>query len=363
VPDHTTTDNSTGAFAKRLLLTFIVLSLALLLWHAAYMFLLIFAAIIFGVFLNKTGEMISSRTGISIRWGISIVLLFLLVIITAATLFVAPQIAEQVENLYEKMPNSWEQLRSSLSDTRLGSWLSERIPSLKDLIGSLGGLMRKATSWIYSGFGALFSFLIVLVIGIYLAYDADLFILGIVKLVSKDKRSRARRTLHGVGVTLYWWLIGRFCSMAIIAIFTVIGLWLIGMPMALTLGLFAGVMTFIPNLGPIISVIPAILLALQDGWAQVGYVAALYAGIQVIESYVITPIIQRQVIAMPPALILCGQIVMGVLQGILGVLLATPLVAVTIVLVKLLYIEDVLGDHEVQIEAESTEDRDHRAAE
>jgi len=362
LPDHTTTEKSTGAFAQRLLLTFILLSLALLLWHTAYMFLLIFAGIIFGVFLNKTGELISSRTGISIRWGISIVLLFLLVITTAAVLFVAPQIAEQVENLYEKMPNSWEQLRSSISDTRLGSWLSERIPSLKDLIGSLGGLMQKATSWIYSVFGFLFSFLIVLVIGIYLAYDADLFILGLLKLVSKDKRSRARRTLHGVGATLYWWLIGRFCSMLIIAIFTVVGLWLLGMTMVLTLGLFAGVMTFIPNLGPIISVIPAVLLALQDGWAQVGYVAALYAAIQTVESYLITPMVQRQAIAMPPALILSAQIVMGVLQGILGVLLATPLVAATIVVVKLLYIEDVLGDHEVQIKAESTKDRDDPAA-
>jgi len=103
-------------------------------------------------------------------------------------------------------------------------------------------------------------------------------------------------------------------------------------------------------------VIPAVILALggQDG-VHAGYVVALYGGIQTIESYLITPMVQRQIISMPPALILSAQIIMGVIQGVIGILLATPLVAVIMVLVKLLYLEDVLDDHDIHIQAEDRE--------
>jgi len=214
-------------------------------------------------------------------------------------------------------------------------------------------MVRRATTWLYTFFGALTGILIIAVIGLYLAFGAELSTQGIVKLVPPHKRDRARSILHALSLTLYWWLIGRLASMGIIGIFSFIGLWALGMPLAFTLGLFAAVMSFIPNIGPILSIIPALLLALQMGLAQAGYVILLFMALQTVESYILTPLIQRKVIAMPPALILSAQLIMGVVQGILGVLVATPLVAAIIVLIKFMYIEDVLGDQDIEIQAES----------
>jgi predicted PurR-regulated permease PerM len=116
------------------------------------------------------------------------------------------------------------------------------------------------------------------------------------------------------------------------------------MPLALTLGLLAGLLSFIPNIGPILSFVPAGLLAIPQGFSQVLYVGLLYIGIQTVESYVITPPMQRRMVSLPPALTISAQVILGVLFGFLGLLLATPLAAAVLVLVKMLYLEDVLGE-------------------
>ncbi len=339
-------------YAWKLGLTLFTIIILLLVWYTLHMFLLIFLGIILSIFLRKTGAWIALKSGMSVRWAVAVIVLVLLAASIGAGFLLAPRIGTQVDQLMDQLPNSWQQFKESISSTRLGDWIMSNLPSLQQIAGRLGGLMNRATAWLYSVFGALAGLLIVVVLGLYFAFDTNLYVKGVVKLVPVEKRQRAARTLHAMGATLYWWIIGRLISMSIIGVLTFLGLWLLGMPLALTLGLFAAVMTFIPNLGPLISVTPAILLAVQDGWTQVAYVAALYAGIQTIESYLITPIIQHRIIAMPPALIISAQIIMGVVQGVLGILVATPLMAVIIVLVKLLYMENVLGDDDVDIQAE-----------
>jgi predicted PurR-regulated permease PerM len=340
-------------FSRRLFMTLFVVVASLLVWYTLHMLLLIFLGVIFGIFLIKTGELISEQTGLRNAWSMGIVLLGILLISSAAVVVMAPKIAGQVRELADQLPNSWQNIQQSVSRNDFGGWVIQHLPPMERIIGSLGGLMQRATAWLYSFLGAFTGILIIIVLGLYLAFGADIYIQGIVKLVPKEKRGRARRILHGLGATLYWWLIGRLISMLIIGIFTFIGLWWLGVPLAFTLGFFAAVMTFIPNLGPIISVIPAILMALQNGWAQAGYVIILYTALQTVESYLITPLVQRRVIAMPPALILSAQIILGVIQGVLGILVATPLVATIIVLTKFMYIEGVLDDHAIEIEAEN----------
>jgi len=342
-------------FPQQVLIVLIVVTAALLVWHTLQMFLLIFAGIIFAIFLRKNGDFIHEKTGLSVNWSITIVIFLLLILVLGVIFLITPNITDQVQELNKQLPNSWKSLKENVSETTVGGWFLKRLPSLEQISGSIGGLMQKATSWLYTAVGAITGIFIILAIGLYGAYDADTYIGGAEKLVPKKKRDRAIRTFHGIGATLYWWLIGRLFSMLIIGVFTVLGLWLLGMPLALTLGVFAALLTFIPNLGPIISVIPALLLAVQESWSMVWYVAALYAGIQMVESYLITPLVQRQAISMPPALIISAQIIMGVIQGIIGILLATPLVAVLIVITKLLYLEDVLEEHDIHIQAEDRE--------
>lgn len=344
-------DNS---FSRRLFLTLCAVAAALLTWYALHMFLLVFLGIIFGIFLRKTGERVSAWTGVRNAWAICIVLVAIVLISAALIWIMAPKIAEQVRELAEKLPSSWQNILENVSRNEFGRWVIQHLPPMERILGALPGLMRKTTAWIYSFLGVFTSILIIIVLGLYLAFGADVYLQGIIKLVPKEKRGRARKILHGLGATLYWWLIGRLTAMLIIGLFTFIGLWLMGVPLAFTLGLFAAIMAFIPNIGPIISVIPAVLIALQNGWAMAGYVIVLYTALQTVESYLITPLIQRRVIAMPPALILSAQIILGVIQGILGILVATPLVAVIIVLTKFMYIEGILNDHAIEIEAENT---------
>ena len=132
---------------------------------------------------------------------------------------------------------------------------------------------------------------------------------------------------------------GKLLSMAIVGILTTLGLWLLNVPLALTLGLFAAFLTFVPNLGPILSAIPAVLMAVVQSSELALYVVLLYLVIQTFESYLITPLIQNNTLALPPVVIILAQLVMALFTGILGLTLATPLLAVITVVIRKCYIE------------------------
>lgn len=346
-------------FLKQLLLTLLFVGAALLIWHTLQIFLLIFAGAIFAVFLKRTGRWIFNNTRLSDHLSVSVVVFFLLALFVLLGSIMTPRITDQMDKFSTQFPEALGQVKDKVSDYALGEWFITRMTSKNGGSGGGSDLLGRATGWMFSFMGGLTGILIIIVLGFYLSYGADLYLAGILKLMPKDKRDRGRRVLHGMGATLYWWLIGRLVSMVIIAVLTYGGLLLMDVPLALTLAVFAGIMTFIPNIGPLISVIPAIILALPQGWDQAGYVSLLYLGIQTIESYFITPMVQRQIIAMPPALILSAQLIMGVMQGVFGILLATPLVAVIMVVVKLVYIEGKLEDADVAIHAEELEEN-HR---
>jgi predicted PurR-regulated permease PerM len=132
--------------------------------------------------------------------------------------------------------------------------------------------------------------------------------------------------------------------MSVVRIATGIGLWLLGIPFAATLGLLSGLLTFIPNFGPILSAVPAILLGLSHGTSQALYVAVLYLAIQAVESNLLTPLIQQRNVKLPPVLNVGFQVLLGVLFGVPGIIVAAPLAVVAMVMVKRFYVEDYLGD-------------------
>jgi predicted PurR-regulated permease PerM len=165
-------------------------------------------------------------------------------------------------------------------------------------------------------------------------------------LVPRGRRPRAENILERSAAALWGWLWGRAFSMSLIGVATFIGLWLLGIPIALSLALIAFVTNFIPFLGPILSAIPAVLIALTVGPMPAVYVLILYGGIQLVETNFITPLVEQQAVNLPPVFTIGAQMIAGVLFGPLGILLATPLSAVAVVLVKSLYIEGLLGESE-----------------
>ena len=155
-----------------------------------------------------------------------------------------------------------------------------------------------------------------------------------------------RDVLDAVGDTLRRWLVGRALLMVINGVCTAAGLWLLGIPLALTLGTIAGLLNFVPNIGPIIAGVPAVLIAWTHGPMPAFYVLLLYVALQSLDGYVLTPLIQQRTVSLAPALTIAVQVLFGVLAGTMGLLLATPVTAATLVLVRKLYLEDVLGDHD-----------------
>ncbi|MGH6611543.1 MAG: AI-2E family transporter, partial [Burkholderiaceae bacterium] len=194
--------------------------------------------------------------------------------------------------------------------------------------------------------GGIVNVLIIIFVGLYLAAEPRLYTNGLVRLVPIRHRPRAQEFLSALGHTLRWWLVGRLSLMLLNGVLTALALWLLGVPLALTLGILAGLLNFIPNIGPVIAGVPAVLIALMQSPQQALYVFILYVALQSVDGYVLTPLVQRRTIELPPVLTITAQVLLGVLLGTLGVLLATPLTAAALVLVKMLYVEDTLGDSE-----------------
>ena len=209
----------------------------------------------------------------------------------------------------------------------------------------------KVTGVVSRTFSALASGAIILFLGVVFAGAPDVYVRGLLALVPRRAVPRGRVVLAQLENTLWWWLIGRLVAMAFIGVVTGVGLALLGVPLAFILGLLAALLSFIPNLGPVLSALPAILLGLAQGPRTALWVALLYVGVQMVESYVLDPIIDRKTIYLPPALTILAQLVLALFAGMLGVTLATPLTAVVVVLVTMLYVQDVLGREEVEVQS------------
>lgn len=342
-------DELDGQFPhKVLVVTLIVLSmilLLLLLWVVVDVLLLFFSGILLAIFLRGLSNRISKYTKLHKSWSLLITTLGLIIILSMAAWLLAPGIFEQVGELSAKLPESTARVKMQIEQYSWGQQFINQISRTNILIGNRAEALTRITGIFSSTFGVIANIFIVLVIGIYLAIEPGTYINGFIKLMPLEKRKRIQSVMHEIGEVLQWWLIGTFCSMVIVGTLTALGLWVIGVPLALTLGLLTALLTFIPNIGPIVSVLPAALLAFLQSPVRALYVILLYIVIQVVETYLITPQIQKRTISMSPVLIIVVQIMSGVLLGAPGLVLATPLLAIAVVLVRRFYVEDVLKDH------------------
>ena len=317
--------------------------LAGILFIAGEILLLIFAGVLFGVFLAGLAAWVSGFSRLSHGWSLLVVCLILAVTIGATLSLIAPSIAEQFDELSTQLPRAVEKLQSEIRRYSWGDAMLEDAEPKKAMQNS-SVVFSRATSVVSGLIGALTSLIIILFVGLYGAAEPGTYQKGFIFLVPRHRRRRAAEVIAEIGDTLQWWLIGKFISMAIIGVLTTVSLWLIGVPLALGLGTIAALLTFIPNIGPILSAVPAVLLGLMEGPLQAAYIAALYVAIQTVESYLITPLIQRRTISLPPGLTLSAQVLFGSLFGGIGVALATPITAAGLVAIKRFYVEDVLGD-------------------
>jgi predicted PurR-regulated permease PerM len=315
-------------------------------WFAADALLLIFACILFAILLHALSCALQRR----LRLRSHMAALAIVTGLMAATLglggwLMAPQLSEQASHLVQVVPTSLDQVRAALARyPRLKSLLAE-LPSNKQIAAQLAALAPNAGLFFSGVLGALGNILIILFAGIYFAARPRLYIDGMVRLVPIRRRPRARAVLDELGGTLAKWLMGKSLSMLTAGILTAVGLSLLGIPLALILGIIAGLLDFIPYLGPLMAGVPALLIAFSASPEQALYVALLFGGIQLVQGYLVEPLIDQRTVALPPALTIAMQVLFGAVFGLAGVALATPLTAALMVLVTMLYVQDILGDN------------------
>lgn len=303
-------------------------------------FFIIFAGLLLAIFLRTGGHWIASKLGIATGWGSLAFALLVVLFIVGMFVAFAPAIAEQTETLYDELPKALEAVRSTLSQYRWGKTLLERA-SPEVLMSSVAA--AKATAAISSTFGAFGTLVIILFIGLYGALDPHTYRRGLLSLLAPSLQPRGSEVLDKTVTALGSWLAAQLLSMAVVGALTWLGLWLIGIPLSLLLGVIAALLAFIPNIGPIVAAVPAILLAFPSGSTSVALVVAVYVAVQSLESYVITPLIQQEAVALPPAFVIGVQLVFGLLFGVLGLALATPIAAAGTAIVREVYVKDYLS--------------------
>lgn len=323
----------------------VVLAVAgVLLWLAGSTLLLIFAGILFAVFLSGLTDLTARYTRLPRGWALAVVCLLLLVLFALAGWLMAARLAEQAEQFGKELPRAVQHLRERLEEYPWGKWLAAELKKIRLSAEEREGTLSKAATAASAAMEGATGFVVILFIGLFMAADPELYKGGLVQLTPVARRPRARQVIDGVGDAMWRWILGRLLAMAAVGVCATIGFALIGMPLALILGLFAGLVNFVPNLGPLIWLAPAMLLAMTRGGAQAVSVGILFVVVQTAEGYLLTPLVQQRMIHLAPAITIIVQVLLGALFGMGGVALATPLAAGALVLVRMLYIEDALGD-------------------
>ena len=349
------------SFARRALIAALISAGVLLgllfVWYAADLLMLVFAGVLVSILLRGFSRFLRRKTGIGRGASLAIVILVIVAFIAAGAWLITGRIGSQLGELWRKLPLAVENLLRYVGQFEWVRRAIDSLPTLGELLARRSGnVISRLTGVASTTVGAVINILVVAITGLYLAFQADLYSRGIKHLLPFRYRERAGEVMSAIDNALWRWLGGRLGLMLINGGATAVGLWLLGVPLALTLGLLAGLLNFIPNFGPLVAAIPAVLIGLLQSPQQALYVALLYLAVQTVDGYVLTPLVERRSVELPPVLTITSQLLLGSAFGLIGVMLATPLTAAAMILVKMLYVEDVLGDRVMRDDGAESED-------
>jgi len=225
-----------------------------------------------------------------------------------------------------------------------GSPATRSLPSPSELASGGGAIVGQTLKLILGTIGAVGNFFIVLFLGLAFATQPAVYRSGILRLSPASFRPQVEIVVDRIGITLQRWLIAQMITMIAVFFVTWVGLLIIEIPGAFILGIQAGLLAFIPTVGAILGGLIIVLASISQGWVAVGSAFALFLGVHALESYVLTPIIQREAIDIPPATLFAFQILLGVVFGLWGLALALPLMAIVKVFLDYMR-ENEVGPH------------------
>ena len=353
----------------------VVIFAALLLfaWYFAATLFLIFAGMLLGVALNAMTNMLGRVVRLPHSLRLAIVCLVLAGLLSGVGFLGGATIAQQATVLSDTIKSQLVGVKAFLerngidtsyfdlgnpAATPAGSATSatpgtattpataptHNLPSAGALASSGGAIVSQTLKLLLGTVSAVGNFFIVLFLGLTFAAQPSVYRTGLLYMAPAQHRARATIIVDRISETLERWLIAQILTMAAVFLVTWIGLALIGIQSSFILGIQAGLLAFIPTVGAIIAGLIVVLASLASGWVAAASAFVLFLGVHALESYILTPIIQRQALDIPPATLFGFQILLGVVFGIWGISLALPLMAIVKVLIDHFKADETAAD-------------------
>ena len=331
-------DNKNRFYFYRLL---IILGLAAgvwALWRLSTLWLLAFGAILLAIVLRAIASPLERHFSWSSRWALAAAVFLIGLVIVLVVWLAGHAIGNQVDAFEQQIPEAWSRIRTWLQGSQIGS---RAISAIENSAGEAVSKLPKATAAVLD---SLIDVALVLFVGVYLAIRPAFYVEGALKLLPKSIRGESANLLDLCGRALRLWMTGQLIAMGVIGLLITLGLWLIGLPSALALGVIAGLAEFIPVAGLFFATVLSLLLALAQGIDSALETLAVFAIVQQVESNIVMPMVQQQMVMLAPAITLLSLMGFSLLFGPLGVLVAIPLTVVACVFIKQLYMRETLGE-------------------
>ncbi len=343
--DNSAVSTEKLAAPRRWLRTEIVLLIALVsifLWIAGEVLLLAFGGILLAVGLDGLACVLATRTQFSRGWSLVIVISLLVLLLGVLGVLLLPSLLDQFDDLFQRLKLFAQEASEKLSRYGWAERIMEQGPTeqMATATGKMAEHAAWAGMWIISSLG---SIIVVVAVAIFAVADPGLYLRGLLLLLPTEYHERTEKTIAATGNALRWWFLGQVTSMIFLGVTVSVGLMLLGINLWLSLGVLTALLTFIPFLGPIIAGVPIVIIGFASGLNTGIAVFAFYLIVQNVEGNFLVPIIQRRAVNLAPVVLITMQLLMGVLFGVLGVIMAAPLTAVALVAVRHLYVEPILG--------------------
>lgn len=307
----------------------------LFVWFQWKLIFLAFAGLLCALLLRSISVWIERRTRLGPGLSYLATLLLILAAIAGAAVLILPQAVTQIHQIITMLPQSTEKMKSFLEGRTWGRTLLQMLQRASNGM-DLGAHAKEITSAVS---GAVVDLIVVFVIGFFGALNPGGYKEGVLALIPRQHRERAREITVELLDRLRWWLLGQMVPMVVLGIASMVALWILGVKLAFILGLFTGVMVFVPYAGTILAGIPSVLMALQKGPWTALWVVILFSIFHLTEGYILTPLVQKKAVRLPPVLTVLAQFFMWSFAGILGVAVAAPLTAACMVLTNELYLK------------------------
>lgn len=334
-------DAKTSNVTHSILIAIALVAVATVLWLIVDALVIGFGAIVFATVLRAISEPLQRKTGWSERWSVIAAVVGLVILAALLCWLFGAQTAHEFAELRERLPAATEKFKTWLERWPAGQ---AAINAVKQATGN-GEALSNLGSIAGAALAGVGNLLLILFAGIYFALDPKLYRNGALRLLPPARRPQVGQALDDAGTALKKWLVAQLLVMAAVGTLTGVGLALVGVPLALTLGLLMALLEFVPVIGPIAAAVPGLLLAFAKGPEVALYALLIYVAVQQVESNLITPLMQRWAVELPPVVALLSIVACGLLFGVMGVIFATPIAVVVMALVQHLYVEDTLEHH------------------